>query len=317
VERANLTLQDRLVKQLRLEGISTLSAANDYARAFIADYNCRFAKPPRSEVDLHRPLWQDEDLDLIFTVRELRKVSHVLTLQYDKTLYLLADTPFTRALIGQYIDVYDYPDGRVEAPKTSVLSLLRALVQIGYVRSEGMRYQLGDEARVLGTLIAAQSRFPDTSQLPQIAQPFLRLLAERSGETVFVSSLTEDRQESFYVARAESNHSIRSMAEIGERRPLYSSSGGRALLAYMPEVESAQYINRMKPVKLANKSVIDKKVMREMIVEIRRTGIAMTCDDTISACQRSRHRFMRKAERSSPPWWSPRRRTGCSPRPSS
>ncbi len=180
------------------------------------------------------------------------------------------------------------PDGRtlselsvaLDAPKTSVLSLLRALVQIGYVRSEGMRYQLGDQARVLGTLIAAQTRFPDASQLPQIAQPFLRLLAERSGETVFVSSLTEDRLEGFYLARAESNHPIRFMAEIGERRPLYSSSGGRALLAYMPETESAQYIDRMKPVKLANQTIIDKKVMRDMIIEIRRTGIAMTCDDT-------------------------------------
>ena len=114
VERANLTLQDRLVKQLRLEGISSMTAANAYVPAFMADYNRRFAKPPRSEVDVHRPLRQDEDLDRIFTVRVLRKVSHVLTLQYDKTLYLLADTPFTRALIGEYIDVYDYPDGRVE-----------------------------------------------------------------------------------------------------------------------------------------------------------------------------------------------------------
>jgi len=114
VERANLTLQDRLVKELRLEGISTMAAANAYASAFMADFNRRFAKPPRSDVDVHRPVRQDEDLDLIFTVRELRKVSHVLTLQYDKAIYLLADTPFIRTLIGKYIDVYDYPDGRIE-----------------------------------------------------------------------------------------------------------------------------------------------------------------------------------------------------------
>jgi transposase len=114
VERANLTLQDRLVKELRLEGISTMAAANAYAPAFMADFNRRFAKPPRSDVDVHRPVRQDEDLDLIFTARQLRKVSHVLTLQYDKTIYLLADTPFNRALIGKYIDVFDYPDGRIE-----------------------------------------------------------------------------------------------------------------------------------------------------------------------------------------------------------
>jgi hypothetical protein len=114
VERANLTLQDRLVKELRLEGISTMAAANAYASAFMTDFNRRFAKPPRSDGDVHRPFRQDEDLDLIFTVRQLRKVSHVLTLQYDKAIYLLADTPFNRALTGKYIDVFDYPDGRIE-----------------------------------------------------------------------------------------------------------------------------------------------------------------------------------------------------------
>jgi transposase len=105
VERANLTLQDRLVKELRLEGISTMAAANAYASAFMTDFNRRFAKPPRSDGDVHRPVRQDEDLDLIFTVRQLRKVSHVLTLQYDTAIYLLADTPFNRALIGKYIEI--------------------------------------------------------------------------------------------------------------------------------------------------------------------------------------------------------------------
>ena len=56
----------------------------------------------------------DEDLDLIFTWREPRKVSHVLTLQYDKTIYLLADTPEMHRLIGKYIEVVEYPDGRIE-----------------------------------------------------------------------------------------------------------------------------------------------------------------------------------------------------------
>ena len=114
VERANLTLQDRLVKELRLEGISTMAAANAYAPSFIADYNRRFAKPPRNDWDAHRPVREDEDLDLLFTIREPRKVSHVLTLQYDKAIYLLGDTPANRRLIGKYIEVYDYPDGRIE-----------------------------------------------------------------------------------------------------------------------------------------------------------------------------------------------------------
>jgi hypothetical protein len=47
---ANLTLQVRLVKELRLEGISTLPAANAYTPIITADYKRRFPKPPRSDL---------------------------------------------------------------------------------------------------------------------------------------------------------------------------------------------------------------------------------------------------------------------------
>ena len=114
VERAHLTLQDRLVKELRLRAISTIEAANAYAPAFMAAYNARFAKPPRSAFDAHRPLRADEDLDAILTWRVLRKVSDSLTLLNDRVIWLLDDTPANRRLIHRYIDVWEYPDGRLE-----------------------------------------------------------------------------------------------------------------------------------------------------------------------------------------------------------
>ena len=114
VERANLTLQDRLVKELRLRGISNMADANAFAAHFMASYNARFAKPPRSEHDCHRPLHSDEDLELIFAWREARRVSQRLTVQYDKVLYLLADTPQSRRLAGDHVEIYHYPDGRIE-----------------------------------------------------------------------------------------------------------------------------------------------------------------------------------------------------------
>lgn len=82
VERANLTLQDRLVKKLRLRNISTREAANAYAPSFIADFNRRFGKPPRSGHDAHRPLRADEDLRQILAYRVARKVSNALTVRY-------------------------------------------------------------------------------------------------------------------------------------------------------------------------------------------------------------------------------------------
>lgn len=114
VERAHLTLQDRLVKELRLQGICSMEAANDFAEAYMADYNRRFGKVPRHDFDVHRAVEHDEDLELIFTVREKRKVSKSLTIQYDKMLYLIEDSELSRRAIGKYIDVYHYPDGRKE-----------------------------------------------------------------------------------------------------------------------------------------------------------------------------------------------------------
>jgi hypothetical protein len=62
VERAHLTLQDRLVKELRLRGINNVDAANAFAPEFMADYNRGFARAPHSEHDAHRPLQRTEDL---------------------------------------------------------------------------------------------------------------------------------------------------------------------------------------------------------------------------------------------------------------
>src|SRR5471030_2704159 len=114
VERANLTLQDRLVKELRLRKIDTKEAANAYAPHFIADFNGRFGKAPRSAFNAHRPLRDDEDLDLILTSRVPRRVSNSLTVQYDRVIYMLADTVENRSLIHKYLDVLEYPDGRIE-----------------------------------------------------------------------------------------------------------------------------------------------------------------------------------------------------------
>jgi transposase len=114
VERAHLTLQDRLAKELRLQGISTIEAANAFMPAFMEAYNARFAKLPRNSYDAHRAVRADENLELIFAWRELRKVTQNLTLHYERKLYLLEDTPANRRLISKYVEVFQYPDGRVE-----------------------------------------------------------------------------------------------------------------------------------------------------------------------------------------------------------
>jgi len=113
VERANKTLQDRLVKELRLRGISTMDEANAFLPEFMVDYNGRFATPPLSEHNAHRPLLPGERLDDIFQLRNRRKVSKSLTLNYKAQLYVLEPTPEANAARGSRVDVFEDNDGTV------------------------------------------------------------------------------------------------------------------------------------------------------------------------------------------------------------
>jgi len=76
VERANQTLQDRLIKELRLRGISSIEDANGYMPEFIREYNKRFAVEPANLEDAHRPLHYDKaGLRRILSVHTHRKLS--------------------------------------------------------------------------------------------------------------------------------------------------------------------------------------------------------------------------------------------------
>jgi hypothetical protein len=112
IERAFGTLQDRMVKELRLAGISTITAANAWLPGFVTDYNTRFAREPLNAKDLHRPLTPADNLDEILAWREARTVTNNLTLHYDRMMLLLEPTPLARTLVRKKVDVVNYPDGR-------------------------------------------------------------------------------------------------------------------------------------------------------------------------------------------------------------
>jgi transposase len=114
VERVNRTLQDRLVKMLRIEGIDNIEAANAWCGHFAQKYNARFARVPRNPLDAHNALRPQDDLARILALRETRKLTSKLTLQHGNKRYLLKDEAESRALIGQAIAIHTYADGRVE-----------------------------------------------------------------------------------------------------------------------------------------------------------------------------------------------------------
>src|SRR6266704_3369189 len=102
VERAHHTLQDRLVKELRLAGISTIDAANAFLPSFIAHYNGRFAKPAARDKDFHRSVDPRQDLDQILCWREQRQVSHQLVVNYSRMKLTLKPEGLAVRLRGKW-----------------------------------------------------------------------------------------------------------------------------------------------------------------------------------------------------------------------
>ncbi|MBA5764690.1 ISNCY family transposase [Vibrio sp. 404] len=114
VERANKTLQDRLVKEMRLRGISTIEEANAWLPDFINDFNRRFAKPAKYPKDLHRKVREsDQEINDIFSWQEVRKLSKSLTIQYDKVIYLIEPSDENSRLAHESVKVLDYPNGEI------------------------------------------------------------------------------------------------------------------------------------------------------------------------------------------------------------
>ncbi len=105
IERANQTLQDRLVKEMRLRRISNPEQGNAYLPEFIDDFNARFAVPPRSSNDAHRPLTALENLNHILTWQEARILSKNLTLQFKKVVYQIQTKPSSYGLRNAHVTV--------------------------------------------------------------------------------------------------------------------------------------------------------------------------------------------------------------------
>lgn len=95
VERLFKTLQDRLVKDLRLAGVSSIQAANQFLDdGYLDEHNARFAEEPANKTDAHRKLLATHGLDEVLSLRTERTLFNDFTLQYQKRfLQVLAYQP--------------------------------------------------------------------------------------------------------------------------------------------------------------------------------------------------------------------------------
>lgn len=113
VERANQTLQDRLIKEMRLADIGTIDEGNRFLEAFWPKYNKKFAVAPSCAEDAHRTLATGLDLRAVFCQKAERKISKNLEFQFENRIYQVVPDKASKELIRQTITVSKHLDGSV------------------------------------------------------------------------------------------------------------------------------------------------------------------------------------------------------------
>lgn len=111
VERLFGTLQDRLIKDMRLAKISTIEEANAFLEGYLEDYNKRFARAPKREGNLHRPVPEGVELREIFCIKGTRTINDGYIIQWKKRFFIL-DSP-SLALRRRKVKVHDHFDGKI------------------------------------------------------------------------------------------------------------------------------------------------------------------------------------------------------------
>ena len=113
IERTNGILQDRLVKELRENGISSIEEANLFLSSYMEKYNKRFGKEPASAFNAHRPLDHATDLSRILCNKEVRKVSKNLEINYKNEIYQIQAPNRVNRLRGASVQVIQKMNGEI------------------------------------------------------------------------------------------------------------------------------------------------------------------------------------------------------------
>ena len=114
VERSNQTLQDRLIKEMRLANICSIEEENAFLPSYIGTWNAKFAVPPREAASACRPWTRTAAaLDDALARREARKLTKSLTFSTGGTKFCVKTSGSGTALRGATVTLYHYADGRM------------------------------------------------------------------------------------------------------------------------------------------------------------------------------------------------------------
>ena len=143
-----------------------------------------------------------------------------------------------------------------------ILSTLRDYSVV--LKDESGRYQMGP------SVLYWADAYRKHSGLAELARPYLHTLWEIARETVHL--FVFEAGEAYYIDKLDSPHPVGMRSRIGARRDLYSTSGGRAILSFLPEAELKSYLDRTELRPRTRRTITDRKVLEEFLAECRKRG---------------------------------------------
>lgn len=153
----------------------------------------------------------------------------------------------------------------LDAPRSSIHSLVKGLVANGYLREDAGTYVIGP---AVGALLAAPRQ-----PIDRAARPSMEALQREFNETVMLSFLVGDAL--VYTDVVESSHMIRYSAPLRTRRPLYPTSSGKCFLAYSNESFREWYLDTH----LGDEQ--SKERVRAELAQVREAGVAINSGQTL------------------------------------
>ena len=122
IERLFNTFQDRVVKEMRLKGVSTIGEANRFLASYLPVYNRRFSVTPKKNENLHRTV--TVELDTILCIKTERTLKNDHTIQYNGKLYQIDD-----GIRAKRVVVEELIDGRMRIRHGGVTVAFHEIVQ--------------------------------------------------------------------------------------------------------------------------------------------------------------------------------------------
>ena len=177
------TLQDRLVKELRLKGISTIKEANAFLEAeFLPEFNQRFQKLAKKKADFHQPLTIKDNLEKSFSIKSERLINNDFTISFKNHWYQLDKVQPKLVLPRSKVTI--------EERLNNSLVIEQEGKTLNYRPINKEKTKQPDKPRVFALTSNPNIHYPQMARVPASNHPWKTCLSARQGYQPKVLSLT-------------------------------------------------------------------------------------------------------------------------------